>query len=184
MNCLTSHANAIHIDFSFARIFTDGSGWFPNDTVLRVATWAFVVADLPDEGFAKLAQGFVPDLIQTVLCAEIWAVIAALEWVLETSTPAILCVDNQQVHTTVETFRLGQPPCTSNCHGHDLWSKVPELCEKSVERNLLIKLYPSPFWQVWDDLHKEYEIQKQRCDSLFWLFPTVGQRAQMTKSMH
>jgi ribonuclease HI len=74
-----------------------------------------------------------------VLRAEIWAAISALTWVLESGTQAILWVDNQQVHTNLESFRKGFNPCNNACSDDDLWTQAHELCTLAVERNLLIK---------------------------------------------
>ena len=99
--------------------FTDGSGLSPEDRRLRIATWEVVVADLDSDHFLILSQGGVPGVVQTVLRAELLAVISALEWMNLYGKPGILWIDNEQVWTTVEAFRKGGSPCenTSNDYG-------------------------------------------------------------------
>jgi ribonuclease HI len=202
-----------------ANIFTDGSACLPNDPLLRVATWGVVIADLETDTFPVLAQGGVSGLLQTVLRAEIWATIAALEWIIAKQIPAILWVDNQQVQVQLEAFRHGALPCTNTGNDHDLWHRVAELCHFAVAKSFLIKivkvtshvdphalsepieawatrgnaaadraaeqaqaLFPTQFWQVWENLRQFYILRQEWCLALFHLFITVGQRRPNCKS--
>eukprot|EP00435_Cladocopium_sp_Y103_P021646 s885_g5.t1 len=138
---LSAHFAPSHsFSFPVAHLFTDGSGWHPNDPVLRVVTWSVVLAQLPDDEFYVLSQGFVPGLLQTVLRAEIWGAISALTWGIQHGTPMILWVDNLQLQSTLEGYRVGNPPCTANDNDHDLWHRLHDLCQEAVSRRLLIKV--------------------------------------------
>eukprot|EP00435_Cladocopium_sp_Y103_P023468 s1705_g5.t1 len=134
------HAPCPQFQFPVAHLFTDGSGWYPNDPKLRVVTWSVVLATLPEDEFFVLSQGFVPGLLQTVLRAEMWGAISALKWGLHHDHPMILWVDNLQLQSTLEGYRCGTPPCTANDNDHDLWHILHELCEEAVRRHLLIKI--------------------------------------------
>jgi ribonuclease HI len=127
-------------DFPVAHLFTDGSGWFPKHRQLRVVTWAVVMANLPEDGFETISQGMVPGILQTVLRAEIFAVISALEWILDQGKPAIIWVDNLQVQRNLENFRLGTVCLGNMDNDHDLWLRAAALCQEAVNSQLLIKI--------------------------------------------
>jgi ribonuclease HI len=127
--------------FPVAHLFTDGSGWYPQDRVLHLATWAVVLANLPDDTCATLSHGPLPCVLQTVVRAELTAAISALEWVLKHDKPAVLWTDNLQVQTTLEGFRNGDTVCSNMDKDHDLWARARHLCTAAVvARNLLIKV--------------------------------------------
>ena len=130
----------VQVQFPVAHLFTDGSACNPTDRIFRVATWGVVVAALPDDNFQHLAQGFVPGILQTVLRAELWAAIAALQWILLSEVPGIIWVDNQQVYVNLAAFRVGHLPASPTNNDHDLWEHAHDLVTQATAKGLLIKV--------------------------------------------
>ena len=126
-------------DFQVANLFTDGGALCPDDPKFRVASWGLVIANLPDDTFSTLCQGRVPGLLQTVLRAEIWAAIAAMEWVLAMAIPSIIWVDNLQVCRNMEAFRTGEVDPHHFTNDHDLWLRLASLCIRASTSQLLIR---------------------------------------------
>ena len=74
-------------------LFTDGSGLDPNVKALRLVTWSVCLAQFPEVTFLPVAAGGVPGLIQTVLKAEITAVIAACKFAIHTGRQFYIWTD-------------------------------------------------------------------------------------------
>lgn len=132
----------VQVQFPVAHLFTDGSACNPTgptDRIFRVATWGVVIAALPDDNFQHLG-GSVPGILQTVLRAELWAAIAALQWILLSEVPGIIWVDNQQVYVNLEAFRVGHLPPSPTNNDHDLWERAHDLVTQATVKGLLTKV--------------------------------------------
>ena len=147
----------VQVQFPVAHLFTDGSACNPTDRIFRVATLGVVFAALPDDNFQHLAQGFVPGILQTVLRAELWAAIAALQWILLSEVPGISWVDNQQVYVNLEAFRVGHLPASPTNNDHDLWEHAHESNHMSMPR---VCLTPSSDGQF-EETTKQTSLQNK-----------------------
>eukprot|EP00438_Fugacium_kawagutii_P035970 Skav227576 [mRNA] locus=scaffold517:31608:33188:- [translate_table: standard] len=124
-------------------LFIDGSCVMPEDPVLRVATWAVVVADLQHESFPIVASGPVIGNFHTILRAELHAAIVAIRFALAMKHPFFLWTDNQVVYDRIRCHdHEHEVDCCDK--DHDLWGKLAVLLNKSKGRDLfrgVVKVY-------------------------------------------
>lgn len=122
-------------------IFTDGAGREPKLQQARIVGWAWCVALSPwTDHFAVGAEGGVPGIWQTVLRAEITAVISAIRFVIKNNKEARIWCDNQQVVDTVRAIQAGKSVDKSQ-NDHDLWGVVQALFESGGARVQIYKVF-------------------------------------------
>lgn len=116
-------------------LFLDGSCVKPTDPVLRVATWAVVVADLEAGCFPTIAAGPLPGCHHTILRAEIQASIVAIRYAILVNHSFYLWTDNEVVYNRI---RKHDSACVHSCceHDHDLWDKLAKLLTVSKGKGL------------------------------------------------
>lgn len=116
-------------------LFTDGSASDPKDPQCRLATWAVCLATFPDMGFPTVAAGGIPGLLQTVLRAEIMAVIAGCKFAIHHRRPFYIWTDCQTVFDRLQVILKGEGlPITQKQKDHDLWEIFRSVV--TVSRNL------------------------------------------------
>ena len=104
--------------------FTDGAAQDPNCPVTRLASWGWVLGDTQSNTFWPLAEGGVPGIWQSVVRAEIFAVLSALQFAARFPRRIRIWCDNQLVVDRLQQALDGQLNCSSILHDHDLWSRV------------------------------------------------------------
>ena len=139
-------------------LFTDGSGTDPTKDIcdhLRMVTWPVCLAMLPDAGFPPAAAGGVPGILQTVLRAEITAVIAACRFGVHHHKPFYIWTwadcqvvfDRVQVMLSQENFAV-----TPRQKDHDLWQTLQTLVLRAKAMGLFHKILKVTSHQA----HTEY----------------------------
>ena len=123
-------------------LFTDGSCKAVDHVDLALAAWGVVHAGhgLP------LASGLVPGLLQTAPRAEIWAVIAAVRWILKYRVKSILWIDSQHVVDGLAALQRGKN--CQNWHNSDLWRRLSSLLESLDDGLLQARHVPSHLCQT------------------------------------
>ena len=122
-------------------LFTDGSGTDPSVPSLRLVAWSVCLAQLPGSQFSPVAAGGVPGLIQTVLRAEVTAVISRCRFGLFHRREFYLWTDCQVVFDKVLTFTTGNPPEVSSAQkDHDLWSQLQNVLRVCCNLGLFRKI--------------------------------------------
>ena len=128
-------------------LFTDGTVDAPRCQLTRMASWAVVASRHADHcDLEPIAWGWVPGPRQTVIRAEVWALISALRFALsshQTEGPLRrfrLWTDNEEVWTKGSRLLDGAwspKPGTTDC---DLWNTVALLLAKVSDRVVLLKV--------------------------------------------
>ena len=106
-------------------LFTDGTADLPTCPYTRVAAWA-VVVNHPDT-YSELhlaVQGFVPGIRQTVVGAELWALVAALRFLQATQAFGRIWIDNQEVYLKACRAIQGDLDISPTMADSDLWQAV------------------------------------------------------------
>ena len=104
--------------------FTDGAAKDPGRPSTRLATWGWVLGDLTLQTCWPLADGGVPGLWQSVVRAEIFAVLSVTRFISRYPRRTRIWCDNQLVVDRLQQALDGQLVCGSTLHDHDLWSRV------------------------------------------------------------
>ena len=121
-------------------LFTDGSASDPNDPQCRIATWAVCLATFPSIEFPTAAAGGVPGLLQTVLRAEITAVVAACRFGIQHRRPFYIWTDCQTVFDRLQVILKGEAfPTTPKQKDHDLWETLCVVATASKNLGLFQK---------------------------------------------
>eukprot|EP00438_Fugacium_kawagutii_P010060 Skav222709 [mRNA] locus=scaffold1661:97954:102885:+ [translate_table: standard] len=107
-------------------IFTDGSAMYPSQPRIRLASWAFVIADLETDDFVPVARGLVHGILQTVLRGEILAALSALRFMIAMDRDGVLWADNALVVQRIAMYQSGEPPPNNLEPNHDLWADLYE----------------------------------------------------------
>eukprot|EP00438_Fugacium_kawagutii_P022163 Skav235761 [mRNA] locus=scaffold803:461046:465992:+ [translate_table: standard] len=111
-------------------VFTDGSGLHPTEAPVRLVAWAWVLASAVGEtDFRIKASGGVPGMWQTILRAEICAVVSALKYAIAVNKAITIFSDNDVVVKRLNRIRQGWYPHGLQSDG-DLWGVVVHLCRK------------------------------------------------------
>lgn len=85
--------------------FTDGACKSPTDKFNRLCAWAVVISSEDDRwDFQPLSQGLLPGMLQTVVRAELTAVISALSYAIQVGRSIRIWTDNQFVCDTIRTM--------------------------------------------------------------------------------
>eukprot|EP00438_Fugacium_kawagutii_P009864 Skav229361 [mRNA] locus=scaffold3209:151155:155840:- [translate_table: standard] len=109
-------------------VFTDGTARYPNIPQARLAAWGVTLAALtPDDHPTPISQGGVPGTWQTVLRAEVCAVISALGFAQMVPHNIVLWIDNQLVVSRLTSLLQGTWSPTRKSADHDLWTQVEAL---------------------------------------------------------
>lgn len=130
-----------HPDVGVLHLFTDGNCLHPTHPNLRLATWAFVQADLATGLFHTVASGGVHGQYHTTLRAELCAVVSAIRYALALMQEFVLWVDNQLVVDRIKSFasqNANQVGVFDN--DHDLWQELRYLLYQTCERSLFIQV--------------------------------------------
>eukprot|EP00438_Fugacium_kawagutii_P028074 Skav223923 [mRNA] locus=scaffold2593:344072:357285:+ [translate_table: standard] len=118
-------------DFMFApsgttwHVFTDGTTSDPQDESESLAAYAVHV-----EGKGSVACGWLPGLNQTILRAEVTAVLSATLWASHLEGALHLWCDNQQVVDQYRAIQQGTADINEFEHA-DLWRKISELIQNA-----------------------------------------------------
>ena len=106
-------------------LFSDGGCLHPTQPRLRLASWAFCIADLQDDSFLPGASGLLDGPLQSSLRAEIRAAIEAFQFAWTHRRKFILWIDNQLVHDRIKQFHTGVRGRPSLKQAdHDLWDRM------------------------------------------------------------
>eukprot|EP00438_Fugacium_kawagutii_P031486 Skav235040 [mRNA] locus=scaffold287:261784:267003:- [translate_table: standard] len=116
------HSHLPHV----LHLFTDGSAMYPSQPRIRLASWAFVVANLETDEFLPVARGLVHGVLQTVLRGEILAALSALRFIIAKDRDGVLWADNALVVQRIAMYQSGEPPPSNLEPNHDLWAELYE----------------------------------------------------------
>ena len=103
-------------------LFADGGCLNPTVPHLRLASWAFCIANLEADRFDSGASGILSGMYQTPLRAEIQAAVEAIKFACQHGRKFCLWTDNQQVFDRIKRYILpeARPPLPKQ-RDHDLW---------------------------------------------------------------
>ena len=145
---------AVPVDSSACQhLFTDGSGFSSGFAGLDIAAWAVVHAGSQQ----ALASGPLPGLLQTVPRAELFAVVKAADWLLQTGAAGIIWSDAQHVVEGVVALQEGAA-VDVNQDNADLWRSLRDRLSLVKPGQLRIR-------------HTPAHLDEAKCDSPFesWL---------------
>eukprot|EP00438_Fugacium_kawagutii_P036189 Skav232976 [mRNA] locus=scaffold1735:439408:443451:- [translate_table: standard] len=127
---------------SFLELFTDGACLHPNDPTIRLAAWGVVqaVGPLEDYVFQPIAEGGVPGQWQTVLRAEILAVICAARRSVEAAIPVRIWCDNAVVVRRVKAMQQQRFVPKPSKPDHDLWIQLYEAVQSLPVHSCICKV--------------------------------------------
>lgn len=108
-------------------VFTDGTCSDPQDSDQSLAAWAAVWAD----GEIVVSSGVVPGITQTILRAELLAVISTLQWGSKSPGELHIWCDNETVVTHMRALQQQVDGPDSFSHP-DLWWEVDSLLRGSL----------------------------------------------------
>ncbi|CAE7525471.1 Pol [Symbiodinium sp. CCMP2592] len=111
-------------------LFTDGSCKHPAEPNLRLASWAVIIAAVPGTEPITAAGAALPGVVQTAFRAEITAVIAAFQCMLQWQRPARIWSDCAGVVRCVLRIQKGTFRCTPSKANFDLWNALQELARR------------------------------------------------------
>ena len=103
-------------------VLTDGTAMDPAIPMVRLAAWSVVLAT--SHQFLPLSTGGLPGQWQTVLRAEITAVISALEWSQGKGINIRIWCDNDTVVKRFRRFQRHHTWVKSTAPDHDLWNRM------------------------------------------------------------
>eukprot|EP00438_Fugacium_kawagutii_P007516 Skav231097 [mRNA] locus=scaffold2525:233653:243147:- [translate_table: standard] len=119
-------------DFPVHHLFVDGSCLFPEDPVLRLASWAVTWAN-PDAAsldHALLAAGHVRGLLQSSYRGELVAMLVAVSIAVDSAADVVVWSDNDSVvRGMLRLLRWGHKVKPSRPHS-DLWGQLHQLCAR------------------------------------------------------
>ena len=123
-------------------LFPDGSADVPRCPTTRLATWAVVIShwDDPDQ-FVQLSAGPVPGWCQTVLRAEICAMISCLQFLALVRCGGRIWTDNALVQQRTQAILAGVYQITANTPDGDLWGQIVELAPAVRDKVVVAKVY-------------------------------------------
>lgn len=114
-------------DDSLQHLFTDGSLTHEGRGETKRAAWGLYNSNTA----LPIASGWLAGLPQTIVRAELSAVIAALKWVLWWQVPAHIWLDALEVHRGLQKRLAGYVSRFSDRNA-DLWLKVEELLRQGA----------------------------------------------------
>ncbi len=121
--------------------FTDGAACDPNQPLTRLASWGWVLGDTCNNQFWPVAEGGVPNQWQTVVRAEILAVLSVLRFVAIFPRRTRIWCDNQLVVDRLQFALDGKLNPNFLLHDHDLWSRIESLLRKTSHLISVHKVY-------------------------------------------
>eukprot|EP00438_Fugacium_kawagutii_P027093 Skav203913 [mRNA] locus=scaffold228:169390:172464:- [translate_table: standard] len=143
--------------------FIDGSARHPHIPCARLAAWAVVLAGpYPAQYGFPVARGYVMGRWQTVLRAELTAMLSALGAVLHSHKTCRIWVDNNLVFKRTRAIQRNQWCPTRMSTDHDLWMLVAELLEQVADRVTICKvashqdLDEADEWELWAFNHNDH----------------------------
>ena len=106
-------------------LFCDGGCLYPTQPRLRLASWAFCIADLQNDTFLPGGSGLLEGPLQSSLRAEVRAALDAFQYAWTHRREFVLWLDNQLVHDRIQQFRTGirGRPSLKQAD-HDLWERL------------------------------------------------------------
>ncbi len=104
--------------------FTDGAACDPSQPSTCLASWGWVLGDIQSDNFWPIAEGGIPDQWQTVVRAEIYAVLSVVRFVAAYPRRTRIWCDNQLVVDRLQLALDGQIAPNFLLHDHDLWSRL------------------------------------------------------------
>ncbi len=105
-------------------LFTDGACRAPTSRIARLASWGVVVGDLETMQTWPVASGGVPGICQTILRAELIAVISACQFAIQCGRQCSLCIDNDLVFRRVRRYQRKECWFKPNQKDVDLWEAL------------------------------------------------------------
>ena len=109
--------------------FTDGAARDPQQPLTRITSWGWVLGDIQEGHFWPVAEGGTPGLWQTVVRAEIFAVLSVIRFVRQFPRKTRIWCDNQLVVDRLQQLLDNKLDCTYLLHDHDLWTQI----ERSID---------------------------------------------------
>ena len=103
------------------RVLTDGACQEPQCAVARLSAWRVTVASDQLDFFWPICHGVLPGWNQSILRAEIWAVIQALQFTVRSDRTCALWISNELVFRRVQQFRSRDCWVKPNQKDVDLW---------------------------------------------------------------
>ena len=123
-------------------LFPDGSADHPRCPTTRIASWAVCIAHWEDpEQYVQLSAGIVPGLCQTVLRAEISAMISCLTFLSEMPCGGRVWTDNATVLDRTNAILQGVFQIQANTPDGDLWRQVAALAPVVRDKVVIAKVY-------------------------------------------
>ena len=119
-------------------VFTDGTAIDPAIPEARLVAWSAVVSTSQET--TPLAMGGVPGQWQSVLRAEITAVISALEWTKHINKDIRIWCDNDTVVKEFRKFQQKQTWTKPTGCDHDLWNRMKHAIATHPGKCTIIKI--------------------------------------------
>ena len=119
-------------------VFTDGTAIDPAIPEARLVAWSAVVSTSQET--TPLAMGGVPGQWQSVLRAEITAVISALEWTKHINKDIRIWCDNDTVVKEFRKFQQKQTWTKPTGCDHDLWNRMKHAIATHPGKCIIIKV--------------------------------------------
>ena len=108
-------------------LFTDGACLVPQCPWSRLGSWGVALGSFCDENPWPLASGIVVGWVQSIVRAELSAVIAACHAGLQCGHPIVLWIDNELVFKRIKAMMQGTSWIKPNQKDADLWSIALQL---------------------------------------------------------
>eukprot|EP00438_Fugacium_kawagutii_P012174 Skav205390 [mRNA] locus=scaffold1642:40459:42228:- [translate_table: standard] len=132
---LNMHFELPHVMPDHLHVFTDGGCKSPECPYSRYASWGVAVASHDFHTYHAVASGLLPGWIQTVLRAEIQAVVQACRFAMQVRRSLTLWIDNWVVYRKVCRIIQGSFKVKPNQTNADMWKLLQET---------LLRLHPLP----------------------------------------
>lgn len=147
-------------------LFIDGSARRPKIASARLAAWAVVLAGpFPvNEGF-PMASGYVQGRWQTVVRAEMTAMISARGVVARTNRACRIWVDNQLVLKRARAMQTGEWMPNRMSIDHDLWEDVANLLAIVGSRVQICKVASHQDMTDADDWEERAFLRNEQADA-------------------
>lgn len=122
--------------------FTDGAALDPQIRSSRLVAWAWCVAKPGDWSFQLGGQGGVPGFWQTVVRAELLAVISVFQFCYRQTCGGTIICDNEYVVKRVRTMLTQSTDIVDNVHtDNDLWLVLDALVRSVGHRMSIVHIY-------------------------------------------
>ena len=128
----------VDITTEWTDAFTDGTAIDPTLPSVRLTAWAVVIA--VSDQYVPLSMGGLPGQWQTVLRAEITAVISVMEWSQFQQNNIRIWCDNDTVVKRFRKFQKNPVETKLTAPDHDLWNRLLEAIRNHKGQCKIIKV--------------------------------------------